>query len=228
LIERRIHKQKEFFIMDIGAGDFQWAEAVAEDINSTGFTDIKVHIISLRGESADELVERKQIGQCMLYNISACKVEELSARFPRLINKIDVIVSSWCFRHLADPVGTFAQAHDLLKPSTGLFLFDGFFMKLDDDSEWAGRDAPLRMEELLMNTGGRYFTLESSSRAGRRLPVFLFQKNQSTPLQLPLNYTGCEVICSSSYQCGSGTLTSFRRLDGKSSPLILGILFMIH
>src|SRR5579885_3031683 len=44
--------RKEFYVLDMGAGDFQWSKTLAEYINKQTDlpSDITVHIINLRGE----------------------------------------------------------------------------------------------------------------------------------------------------------------------------------
>src|SRR5580692_4084963 len=74
-------KQKEFCVLDVGAGDFQWSQAVADFIEKQTDLpkDIKVHIIGVRGERywGQRIVETDR---CKIYNLGAFKVEEIFAK----------------------------------------------------------------------------------------------------------------------------------------------------
>ena len=139
IIKEAPKEQKEFYVLDIGAGNFQWSKSLADylDKQTDLPEDIKIHIIGVRGESyfGDRIVETNR---CKIYNLGAFKVEELFEQFKKeglnLQNNVDLAISSWCFRHLNDPVGTFAQTYDLLRPKSGIFLFDGFFYLTQQDN----------------------------------------------------------------------------------------------
>lgn len=124
--------QTEFIFVDIGAGNFSWGRAIAGFINDHPiiFKKIKkVDIFSLRGEkNLDKpIIER---GVCILYEYGSFAIENLIDEFidkkMDLTNKVDLIISSWCFRHLVDPVGTLMQSYELLKATTGLLIIDSF------------------------------------------------------------------------------------------------------
>ena len=103
---------KDFYALDIGAGNYQWGRKLAQYLNAkTNLPkDVTRHIIGIRGETnLDEAVTK--VGQCTLYEFGQFQVETLSDEFTKqglqLANKVDLVVSSRCFRHLVDPVGTF-------------------------------------------------------------------------------------------------------------------------
>jgi SAM-dependent methyltransferase len=127
--------QAEFYVLDIGAGNFGFAHFLADQINndSDWKSDVKVHIFSLRGEpNKGEEVEIH--GATVLYKLGGFKIENLEEIFANrgysaeVGRKFDLIVSANTFYHLMDPYGTLYRFTHLLKPQTGLFLFDGFLL----------------------------------------------------------------------------------------------------
>src|SRR3990167_3976128 len=101
-------EQKEFNFLDLGAGEFQFGDYLAQQINK--FTDIpddvKANIIGVRAEEY-EGEECSTIGKCTIFKLGKFKLENMEEEeekfkkkyFP-LTNNIDVTVTSWCFRHL--------------------------------------------------------------------------------------------------------------------------------
>ena len=137
LIKASSNERKEFYVLDIGVGDFSWGNKVVKDINSAQDLpdDITVHVISITAEPYS-LPPVAKIGRCIQYNFDKFKAEELTesfaARFKELDlpidldQKIDIAVSNFFFFHLHDPVGTFIQAYNLLRPKTGVILTEAF------------------------------------------------------------------------------------------------------
>ncbi len=108
---------KDFYALDIGAGNYQWGRELAKYLNAKKDIpkDVTIHIIGIRGEANwNEAVT--ELGQCKLYEFGEFQIEtlmdEFQARGLQLENKVDLIVSRWCFRHLVDPIGTFTQAYN--------------------------------------------------------------------------------------------------------------------
>jgi hypothetical protein len=207
-------EQKEFFFLDIGAGNFQWGDHLASFLNQCPdiANDVKIHLIGVRGERslANEMTLE---GKCHIYKFGAFKIEDLEQAFSSkgidLCGKLDLIVTSWCFRHLADPLGTMVQAYNLLRPQTGLFFGDGFFYKLAGQSmdELDMFKCEANMINLLLNMKVPFLIHPDSSM--RRLNAFVFKKDNSAPLQLPLQYDGTESATSGS-QVYSGIITNFQ------------------
>lgn len=140
IVRRAPAEQTDFYALDIGCGNFQWGTGLAKHFDK--LTDlprpIKVHIINIRGER--HLGERVTLtSRCRLYKLGAFKIEELFDQFKAkgldLENKVDLAVSHFTFRHLADPVGTFTQTYDLLRPGNGILSMDGFFILDKTDPE---------------------------------------------------------------------------------------------
>jgi SAM-dependent methyltransferase len=204
--------QKDFYVLDIGAGNFQWINALAKYLNEQPDLpkDIKIHIIGVRGESycGDKVVE---MGQCKLYNLGAFKTEELLAQFKEqgleLENKIDLTVSSWCFRHFADPVGTFVQTYNLLRPETGLLLMDGFLF-LHEKEPLNGYNCNSNMTQLFLDTTAPFLTQFYNDT--RSLNHFMLRRPDAIPCRVPMDYLGT-VSAADGYQIGSEIVTRFKR-----------------
>lgn len=212
--------QKDFYFLDIGAGDFQWGDYLANYINNRkdiAEKDIKVHIIGIRGEQSLEPEESVK-GKCIIYKLGAFKIEELESTFKAkgfdFKNKIDLIVSSWAFRHLVDPVGTLVQAYNHLRPDTGLFFFDGFFFGYDTQKDALEGMVPyLNMSTLLLDTKAPF--LIDPDNGGRAINQFILKRVGEALLELPLKYDTYQYI-GNSYQVSSEVMTIFKR----TSPVL--------
>lgn len=135
------HNQKEFWILDIGAGDFSWGKALADYLNQELTIDeIVVNIINVRGEKNTK-EEIFTDGKCKMYNLGQFKIEEMITAFEdrnlHLIHQVDFMTSHACLQHLVDATGTFAQAYELLKPITGYFSFNDFnlFIQYEENQQ---------------------------------------------------------------------------------------------
>jgi SAM-dependent methyltransferase len=215
--------KKNFYVLDIGAGDYQWGKSLAQYLNAR--TDIRkeirVHIFGIRGEkNLDKRV--KEVGQCKLYEFGQFEIERLIENFHtegfQLQNKFDLVVSRWCFRHLVDPVGTFMQAYDLLRPKTGYLLLDGFFFlseneRLSDPSINFNN----KMTNLLLKIGAQFLT--RNHRESGSLNHFIVNKIDNRPCNLGINYVGI-TEAGSEYQIGSGRVVEFKGLE-MNDPLLL-------
>ncbi len=211
IIQQAPSSQKDFYALDIGCGNFQWSQGLADYINAQTDLpkDIKVHIIGIRGESylGDRVVETDR---CKLYNLGAFKIEELFAKFKEegldLENKIDLAVSRWTFRHLVDPVGTLLQLGRLLRPQTGIAALDGFYFtnqekdRLDDQNR--------RLTQLFLDTRAPFLTRYYDEQYS--LNQFLLRKPDSAPFQLPMSYRSISEGAAS-WSVGSNYITDFRR-----------------
>lgn len=154
LILQAYPARKEFVFMDIGAGNFSWSHALSDYINNEPQfpKDIQVKILSLRGEQNNE-EKIIQTGVCEEHYLGEFPVENLLDTLEKqnfaLGNKVDLIVSSWCFRHLVDPVGTLFQTFELLNPE-GLMALDGFmFLNGNEPREALEKNSEMRMIQLI-------------------------------------------------------------------------------
>jgi SAM-dependent methyltransferase len=212
IIQQAPTGQKDFYVLDIGAGNFQWSKSMADFIdNQTDLPkDIKVHIIGVRGE---RYVGEREIetDRCKIYNLGAFKIEELVKQFEELgfdlVNQVDFGGSRWCFRHLADPVGTAAQVHKLLRKG-GFFFVDGFFFLCNDETMESMKDGNIQMTQLFLDMKAPFLTRYNNTV--RSLNHFMLRKPDDSPCRLPMNYLGISYP-GDSWQIGSETVTRFRR-----------------
>lgn len=216
---------KDFYALDIGAGNYQWGRELAEYLNAKKDIpeDATIHIIGIRGETnLDKAVT--ELGQCKLYEFGQFQIEMLMDEFQvrglQLANKVDLVVSRWCFRHLVDPVGTFTQAYDLLRPKAGHLLLDGFFFlheneKMHDES----LDFNERMIRLCLETRAPFLTRYYDYT--RSLDHFILRKPDDHPCRLHKQYLEIENI--KGWQIGSKAVTRFKELkesDVETPPLL--------
>jgi len=224
LIDQAPLEQKVFYILDVGAGSFWWGKALACFINELeGMRkDITFHIVSVRAEKNVDAPIVKS-GQCINYNLGSFKVEELKnslAHFILLEGQVDLIVSRWCFRHLVDPVGTFVQTYQLLRPKTGFLLMDGFlFDPKNDENRLQGDDRyhiipsfNYEMSQLLLDTQAPFLMTHWSTELS--LNRFVLRRPNEEPCRLPMGYVGVERI-SDTFVVGSNCMTKFLRIPRK-------------
>jgi SAM-dependent methyltransferase len=187
--------QKDFYLLDIGSGKFNWGIGTAEYLNKQTDipNDITIHIISVTGENYGPL-KVYSVGKCKLYNISAFKIEDLKNSFEKIHldfnGKFDLIVSQYTFVHLHDPVGTFVQAYNLLRPKTGFMLTDGFPVYFGPDEPTTGNFFNRRLNLLLTLIGTKAPYLIGQSTSDRPILSFLLKRPNEDLLSLPLKYSG--------------------------------------
>ncbi|MBT6528792.1 class I SAM-dependent methyltransferase, partial [bacterium] len=202
IIKTAPKNQKIFYILDLGAGHFQWGNTLFEKLNELADkgelpSDITVNIVSVVGEKY--VTEIEEAGICKKYNIANFKVEDLDLSLGRFLYKqdpdnfeenpqFDLIVSQYCFIHLNDPVGTFAQAYNLLRPKSGLMLMQ-YFAVIDDN---VSADDLYRIEgnraiiDFLLNTKAPFLI---GAWGDNRLPYeFLLRRPDDASLNLPMEY----------------------------------------
>lgn len=196
--------QKEWIFLDIGAGDYQWGDHLSEAIN--GFTDIfndvKVIIIGLGGEAFQgEKFSSK--GKWDIYRLDEFKIEKIEEALKNekalerkaldLASRVDGIFTRWSFLHFVDPIGTLEQAHNLLKPSTGLFFGDGFpyILKGQHAETYGWPEWRENMQRLLWNMKVPFVI---DPNADICYFHFIFKRNDEAPLKLPLRYAGLSTI----------------------------------
>ena len=131
LIQKEQMSDDSIFLLDIGAGEFQWGYSMSRLIEAD--PDIapihKINILSIRGEISN-YPETEEFSKTILHNLGDFPIENLhdaliSRGFPSDI-QFQLIISRWCLTHLVDPLGTFLQAYRLLNQDSGLMLMDGF------------------------------------------------------------------------------------------------------
>jgi hypothetical protein len=201
-IENAPLSQKDFYFMEIGAGNFEWEDALSKFVEEQKLVQEgrHIHIIGLRGETnlAPEIVKKQGY---TVYNFGKFPIEnlidELEKRGLYLNQQVDAIVSRWTFYHLVDPLGTFVQAYNLLRPKTGHLMMDSFLFltnqeelrKPDDDIR--KENLLLSMEKLLLDTKAPF--LIAPYHVANSMNEFILQKPDDLSLSLPMCYrTGYE------------------------------------
>jgi len=215
IIQQADKEQTEFYVLDIGAGNFQWITALAKFLNEQQASlpkGVKVHIIGVRGEPLRDKAnnplpdhnqqEVTETGICYVHKIGAFKVEEISKALEEqnlhLQNKIDFIVSQWTLRHLVDPAGTYLQTYQLLRPEKGFLLSDGFFFYTQEQDalnssnsiEFA-RTIDSHLVQLLLDTGATFVKIPQITRDTHGIwsNRFLVKRSDvTTSTQPPIQY----------------------------------------
>lgn len=225
IAEGIIKGQTEFVFMDIGAGDFSWGRNVAQIIKEKEKSynrDIKVSIYSIRGE-INNLKSDNIIGICTLYEFGSFKVENLTEEFKRLghgdiAGKVDIIVSSWCLRHLVDPTGTLLQAYEHLRLN-GKIFFDGFECQtFSDVLNIVVTSEDQEMLTLVTAFNAPFFMQED--KINRRENCFVMQKSNTYP-SINMKYLSV-IYLDDWHQVGSNYATVFSATE-KSEMLPLKI-----
>lgn len=215
MIQEAPPTQKEFYVLEIGAGNFEWENGIASYINQQTDlpSDIKVHVIGVRGET-NLAAPIREVGKCRVYNFGAFKCEELQGELEKLglflENKIDFIVSRWALRHFVDPVGAFSQAFHLLK-AKGFMALDGFFFLHQNEGFERYLNSALpqrRFVQLLIDTRAPF--LVNFFNGARSLDRFILQKPVEGPCPLPMSYMSISYVDEHS-QIGSHCVTAFDR-----------------
>lgn len=189
LIKTAPKDQKDFYLLDIGAGVFGWSKGTANYLNQQTDIpdDVTIHIIGVTGENYGAPTI-KQVGRCKIYNISAFNIEDIKQSFEDLgfdfNGKIDLVVSEFTFIHLHDAVGTFIQVYNLLRPDTGYILMHGipvFFVGQKDNEELVWN-----LIDFLIMTKAPF--LIGPGTGERWIESFLLRKPNNAPLSIPLTY----------------------------------------
>ncbi len=204
-------EQTDIYLLDIGSGNFQWCDAIARLCVNEEIKGKHFHVFGVRGEGGEESIEKHSC--CTVYKLTKFKVEEIFSEFQnrKLLKgiKFHIITSHWCFRHLADPVGTFVQTYDLLKAEMGYLLMDGFFFGLDEN-KCDSQLARILLFRLLKMTGEPF--LLQPWKIDANIGRFILKRTAVTDCKLPLSYSGVlhERLFQESWRIGSATLTQFQ------------------
>ncbi len=180
-------EQRDIYVLDIGAGDFQWCKALVKFINRNEAFPItkRVHVIGVRGEPYEgvQVVEKER---CILYRIGALKVEDITTELIRNGLEgihLDLVVSRWAIRHLVNPVETVKAVFDLLRPRGGVFLFDGFFF-LKPREKLNKVNVYQRMVQLLLQSKVDF--LARKFREDSSVDHFILQRSDERTFKLDL------------------------------------------
>ncbi len=132
---RASSKKPDFYFIDIGSGvgalSLNLINRIDEDDEIVRFST-KMHFINL--SLNNNRYPEKEDSKCILTyfnDIDANNlISGLGSKSLHLQNQVDFIFSSMCFCHLADPLGTFTQAYDLLSEN-GIMILDCFELFID-------------------------------------------------------------------------------------------------
>lgn len=185
--------QKKFYALDLGSSsDFAWGREIKDYINDQKDLpeDIQVAIIGVHGDWTETKFFKE--GKCIVYQIDSFKLENLKKALKPvgldLENTVDLIVSHYTFTHLVDPLGTWMQAYDLLRPQTGVFLYDGFriYLKetLQEKETW---DYLAQLNAFLLYELNIPFLI-STEGSRQYYGHFLVKKVSTDALDIPFKY----------------------------------------
>lgn len=185
--------QKDFYALDFGAShDFAWGQEVKNYINAQEDLpdDIKVTLIGVHGDWFETKFFKE--GKCIVYQLDTLKLETIKKALHSqglyLENKIDFITSHYTFTHLVDPIGTWMQAYDLLKPQTGIFLYDGFRIYTEEVIEDYNYQRNLvKMNAFLLYESKIPFLMSTDSST-QYFGHFLVKKTSTNKLDTPFKY----------------------------------------
>lgn len=204
-------EKKDVYIIDVGCSQGGWGRHAATILQSEAAkkSGKHFHILSLTGgKECDEITQKT--GNVTIYQLNQVKIEnideELSKRGFDLNGKVDLIVSRWTLRHLVDPFGTLKRMYGLLAPTQGKLLSNGFLFMFDDSSEVQG--FPSQHGNIL--THANTTAIFRDYHMGRDAGQFLLVRDNEKKLDIPLEYTGLEVI-GDGYQCASQMVTVFKK-----------------
>lgn len=224
--------QKEFYILDVGAGNFQFGRNQAQFINNQinkGILskDIIVNLISIRGEANSEEPYRND-GYCNLWELGNFKIENLAEEFEvknqifdkklgDLNEKFDLIVSNYTMRHLVDPLGTFLQMHNVTKEG-GLILTDTFKFEIKDYNLYDYDGAGILLSYLKDAGDNILVRCGSDDRGFPRIAVEKHSKN----IELPFKYN--DVSYDSFHNSYCEIFTTIEKPKDNSSSLVYQVM----
>lgn len=189
--------QKEFNFLDVGPKNFEWSIEVFkllqgerlpyQKIDAEPYNlpiDIIVNIYSIRSEKGGKALLGHHNSNVRLFNWGEKRIENISEIFPN--NFFDFIITKSGLTNCVDPLGTFMQFYDILKPQ-GFFLFEGIFVFDKDNDEGCtnknirrilrGINAPFLYKHYNLNRSGDHYVAK---------------KTTDKPLNLPVSYHGIQ------------------------------------
>lgn len=218
IIQQASRGQKDFYIVDMGAGNFALGDYLAQYLNGENGLppDINIHIISVTAEeyTGDKLTT---IGRCKHYRFGNFKAEDLLVELEKrgfgLEGCVDFIVSRWCFPHFVDSVGTFGQSYNLLRPGTGIYLGHGFyfFYQNQTQTDWCSLgNLLMRKENMLRLLADTRAPVLVEMTEGW-LDEFLLRRLDESPCELEMSYEALEKRKNSGLTVATDSVCKFRR-----------------
>lgn len=196
--------QRDFYVIDMGAGDFTWGKSLSKFLNAQEDLqrDITIHIIGTRAEPYhfdSEYID----GKCQLHHLDMFKMECLESEFTKkgfyLREKVDLIVTKMALQHCVDSLGTFAQSFHLLRPKSGIMIFDGFKYAIQGDSGSKEDITPL-----LIDMQVPFLTSDQHG--------FIMRRAEMNISSFPMKYTGTV------YESDYNRITEFFRYAPLKTP----------
>ncbi|MBF0206211.1 MAG: hypothetical protein HQK53_04920 [Oligoflexia bacterium] len=213
----------DIYILDIGAGGGGWGDfitGILTDILSKLNISKRIHIFSITGGS-EQTTGTTSVGNITHHRLANFKIEniieELQKRGFDLNNKVNLIVSSWCLRHLVDPLGTLKQLYAMLSPHRGILMTNGFFAVTQDDIPSLYENTP--WEKIITGiTASSAKILFMEYNINRSHNQCMILKESPQELLLPFTYTG-ETVSVKNAQCASEEACVFSPTGGEQQQL---------
>lgn len=192
ILESAPKEQKDFYIVDIGAGYGGFNNGAAKTIKKMHLADdIHVHLIGLTAQDHVPYTKEVESLNITKYLFSNFNAENFSAKLSQLHdagvdiqNKIDLVVSNFTFTHIIDPIGTLIQVHDNLRENTGMILLDYFSINGQLES---GETTSLAIHEMLAMTNAQFVTAKVPF-GDYKLRYVLIRRVGDTRLHIPFSY----------------------------------------
>lgn len=114
--------------------------------------------------------------------------KDAAEKLKNLHGKIDWIVSSLCFIHLADPLGTFVRGFNMLRPGSGIIEIDGFYLITQNTIQDKRNDHLLRKDFIdIIRSAQQPYLMKAGSHGKVSI---LMQRKDDQLLRLPVQYKG--------------------------------------
>lgn len=215
-------EQKEFYIIDIGAGMGGFLDGLGNYLKAVQLPeDIKVNLIGLTAQDKIPYEKQEVSKNCIKYLFGKFNAENFNEKLVRLSaagldikNKIDFAVSRLTFIHLADPLGTLIQIYDNLRPGRGMMFFDFFMVNLKISEEKGFKKTIIN--NILPLTNAEFIS-SSAAPAAIESSDFLIRRNKDE-LILPLHYGPIQDFAN--YNSGEWPRASYGLEPGVNLPAI--------
>lgn len=181
--------------MDLAASDIVTEyEELAEIFQEKYGMDVSINVDALVKDYNQELSRLAAVivdsNIQVKLNIQASRELETLKKIKsfNLPESFDYATSSWCFRHLTDPVGTLVQTHNILNPKGGMLHADGFLSKVKLGDKEMGLTSTMR---IVLHSMEMPYIFDPKDNQVRRAGGYILTRNN--PEELSLNYQHLEV-----------------------------------
>lgn len=207
----RAGDKKHIYIIDVGAANGCWGSCTTAFINQK-FPDSDKHfsVLSLTGGAEMQENSIQTYRKVTHYRLARFKIENIATELPKhgleLNGKVDLIVSNWALRHMADPIGTLKQLYELLEPPHGTLLSTGFLFGMNS----AAISSTSSRSEWKLLTYVAAKCLFRKKDTNYNADEFMFVRHDSQPFNLPIAYTGAISHIPYGNKCGSRNICIFK------------------